>query len=325
MAYNVKFLKGTEEKYKDLAVKDTNTFYQTETNLYLGDKKLTNSTEIAAAILKITKNETDINALKTSIGSLEGLNTTAKDNLVAAINEVRQAVESGGTDSVVTMETSPVTSGALKSYIIKQGTSTVGTIDIPKDMVVQSGEVVKDPKGQEPGTYIKLTLANVEEPLYINVGTLVDLYTAKQSATQVQIAVDNKSREISATIVAGGVGTAELKDNAVVTAKIADANVTKTKLSTDVQTSLGKADSAVQLITTGTTNGTIAVDGSSVPVKGLGSAAYTESSAYDVVGAADTAKEDAISAAATDATSKANKALADAKAYADAALTWDTF
>lgn len=41
-----------------------------------------------------------------------------------------------------------------------------------------------------------------------------------------------------------------------------------------------KADSAVQTIITGTTNGTIKVDGTDVAVKGLGSAAYTESTAY---------------------------------------------
>ena len=42
----------------------------------------------------------------------------------------------------------------------------------------------------------------------------------------------------------------------------------------------GLARSAVQEITTGSANGTISVDGSDVAVKGLGSAAYTESSSY---------------------------------------------
>lgn len=46
------------------------------------------------------------------------------------------------------------------------------------------------------------------------------------------------------------------------------------------------ADSAIQNITTGTDNGTILVDSSSVSVCGLGSAAYTEASAYDTAGAA---------------------------------------
>ena len=63
------------------------------------------------------------------------------------------------------------------------------------------------------------------------------------------------------------------------------------------------ADSAVQSITTGGTNGTINVDGIEVAVKGLGSAAYTESSAYDAAGTA---------------TTKADAALNAAKAYADA-------
>ena len=40
------------------------------------------------------------------------------------------------------------------------------------------------------------------------------------------------------------------------------------------------ADTAVQSITTGTTNGTILVDGTAVSVYGLGSAAYTNSTAY---------------------------------------------
>lgn len=41
-----------------------------------------------------------------------------------------------------------------------------------------------------------------------------------------------------------------------------------------------KADSAVQSVTTGNTNGTLRVDGTEVPVKGLGSAAYTPSTNY---------------------------------------------
>ena len=59
--------------------------------------------------------------------------------------------------------------------------------------------------------------------------------------------------------------------------------IPKTDLASAVQTSLGKADSALQShqsITTGSVNGTIAANGTNVAVKGLKSAAYTESSAY---------------------------------------------
>ena len=135
----------------------------------------------------------------------------------------------------------------LKSYTVKQGTKTVGVIDIPKDMVVKSGVVEVNPEGQKAGTYIVLTLANAtEDKIYINVASLVDIYTAEQKATQVQLTINPTTREISAVIVAGSIGTAELADGAITTVKIADGVVTKAKLATEVQASLDKADSALQ-------------------------------------------------------------------------------
>lgn len=212
------------------------------------DKKIAAAkTELNATIKgvedKADAAQADADALELDLGDVDALSTTNK-TVVGAINEVLTAVGTGGTAAVVTVTTDTTTEGALKSYTIKQGEVTVGVIDIPKDMVVESGEVVVNPEGQAEGTYIKLVLANVAEPLFVNVGTLVDLYKAKAGATQVQIAIDEATREISATIVAGSVGTTELADNAVTTAKIADANVTKVKLSTEVQTSLDKADAA---------------------------------------------------------------------------------
>lgn len=46
------------------------------------------------------------------------------------------------------------------------------------------------------------------------------------------------------------------------------------------------ANSGVRTVTTGSSNGTISVNGSNVAVKGLGSAAYTASTAYETAGAA---------------------------------------
>lgn len=51
-------------------------------------------------------------------------------------------------------------------------------------------------------------------------------------------------------------------------------------LAQTVKDKLAKAVSAIQKVITGTANGTISVDGKDVAVKGLGSAAYTEASAY---------------------------------------------
>lgn len=227
-----------------------NTTYLDLTGLQEYDKKIKakvaadDATTLASA--KSAVNEAK-NAVDAKIGTLDDLTMTNKTDLVVALNEVAASVEAGGTGSVVKISTETTTEGYAKSYTFTQGSTKLGVIDIPKDMVVSSGTVEKDPKDQQPGTYLVLTLANAtNDKVYINVGTLVDIYTAKAEATQIQLAIDSTTREISATIVAGSITAAELAADAVVTAKIADGNVTKAKLSTDVQTSLGKADSAIQ-------------------------------------------------------------------------------
>lgn len=178
------------------------------------------------------------------IGTIEDLETTNKTDLVVAINEVRNSVSAGGTEAAVTITTDTTTEGMLKSYTIKQGSNVVGTIDIPKDLVVTSGSIEVNPDGQAEGTYIKLVIANQTDPLYINVGTLVDLYTAKADATQIQLTVDNSTREISAVIVDGSVDADALAENSVTTVKIADANVTLAKLSVDAKNAFDSAGSA---------------------------------------------------------------------------------
>ena len=207
--------------------------------------KLDGAVTVDGSVKKRIKDASD--ALDAKIGTLDDLTTTNKGNIVEALEEVKSAVGNVQTAGEVTVDTTTTTAGMAKSYTIKQGTKTVATIDIPKDMVVKSGIVEKDPKGQPAGTYLVLTLANAtEDKVYVNVGTLVDIYTTKASATQVQIAIDSATREISATIVAGSVTATELADATIVTAKIADGNVTKAKLSKEVQVSLDKADTALQ-------------------------------------------------------------------------------
>lgn len=237
--------------------------------------KLNGADTVEGSVAKAVKDAKT--ELEGKIGDLTGLDTTAKSDVVSAINEIMEAVGESETAGAVTVDTSSTTAGMAKSYTIKQGGATVATIDIPKDMVVSSGTVEVDPEDHDPGTYLVLTLANAtNDKVYISVGSLVDIYTAQQSATKVQLTINPGTREISATLVAGSVTATELASNAVVTAKIADGNVTKAKLATNVQTSLGKADTALQAasITTGGANGTIAVGGTDVAVKGLGTSAY---------------------------------------------------
>lgn len=88
-------------------------------------------------------------------------------------------------------------------------------------------------------------------------------------------------------------------------------------------------DAAVQLadIAVGSANGTISVKGTDVAVKGLGSAAFTEASAYDAAGAAEAAEANAKADASNkdavvlaEAQKGIAQSLTDANAYTDAAF-----
>ena len=252
--------------------------------------------------------EGDIAAIKEDLGNVDTLSTTSK-TVAGAINEVLAAVGTGGTAAVVAVNAKGATDTFANVYEITQGGTVVGTINIPKDMVVESGEVV-DVDGIKN---IKLVLQNVEEPLYIPVGSLVDIYVAKAEAAQVQVAIDSNTREISAYIVAQSVTATELADNAVVTAKIADANVTKAKLSAEVQASLDKADVAEENAKAHADSLDEAMDLRMQAVE----AKLTGAGEGSVEEKIEAAKEAAIEAAAADATSKADAAEEAAKAHAD--------
>ena len=126
------------------------------------------------------------------------------------------------------------TTGMSASYqLTKDGIGIGAVIDIPKDIMVKSGSVQTYEAGSLPagvteaGTYIVLVLNDTAETkLYINVGDLIE-YVTGAAATD-------------------GIITTSVDANHVLTATIGDGTITKAKLTTAVQTSLGKADTALQ-------------------------------------------------------------------------------
>ena len=118
--------------------------------------------------------------------------------------------------NAVTVEVASDSGQYLKKYVVKQNGVQVGvTIDIPKDMVVQSGSIVTGtwsggtftPDSTQPGTgpdkALKLVVANQTAPIYINVADLVDAYTA---GTGISISAANAISIVPATADAlGGV------------------------------------------------------------------------------------------------------------------------
>ena len=202
--------------------------------------------------------QSDVDALETLVGEIPS--TADATTVVGYIDE---AVADATSDSEVELtEAQTPTTGYLKTYVLSQGGSEVGKIDIPKDLVVTSGEIVVNPQGQPAGTYLKLTIANQTEPVYINVADLCDVYTAEASASQVQLAISN-TNEISAEIVDGSVDTDALGTSAVTTAKIADDAVTAAKVSISAHTESQTASTDGLAISVTTTDGQVsAVSGS---------------------------------------------------------------
>ena len=176
--------------------------------------------------------------------------------------------------------------GYLKSYTFTGPDGTPVDIDIPKDLVVTKGEVVKEGKD----TFIQLTIANQVAPVKINVKDLVDVYTAQANAAQVQLAISG-TNEISATIKPG--------------------SIAKTDLATAIQGSLDKADAAASQSALDATNAEIAKIKTDVAAHGVksvtasGTGYVTASAVTDDTGVATitVASTDALATAVTAATS----------------------
>ena len=107
--------------------------------------------------------------------------------------------------------------GYLKTYQFTYGTGSTFEVDIPKDLVVTAGEIIvvdsSHPiSGLTDGTYLKLTIANQAEPIYIDVKDLCDVYTGKAVTVGVSVTISD-TNEISAALVGKAVSEANLADD----------------------------------------------------------------------------------------------------------------
>ena len=119
-----------------------------------------------------------INDINDKIGSGFSENYTIAD----ALNELAEELADALT---ITLDIASDPGDYAKVYELKQGGELIGTIDIPKDIVVKEGKLVhgywsgntftEDEEG--PDLAIKLVLNN-DDVIYINAKDLVDTYTA---------------------------------------------------------------------------------------------------------------------------------------------------
>lgn len=223
----------------------------------------------------------------------------AADNAIQLTDTGLKVSIPEGADYTLVMNALGANTDYAQRYELKQGPvgsqTTVGTINIPKDMVVESGTVVTltetDAAGHTAGTYIKLTLANADSSeIWIPADSLIEYVTSGSVAgSMVMIDVDAQHR-VTATITDGTITKAKLAQSVQDSLDLADSalqsigngDITKAMLEQRVQDSLDAADTALQEsnISEGAANGTITVGSKAVSVHGLGTAAYTAATDY---------------------------------------------
>lgn len=162
---------------------------------------------------------------------------TAIDELAADINNVSVPEYS--------IAESTTTEGYAKTYsLTKDGTEVGVKINIPKDLVVNSGTVKEVTTANTPYTgavvgdkYLDLVLNDsAEDHIYIPVKDLVDVYTGK-AGTKVSVSISD-ANEISADIVSGSIAKTDLAS----------------ALQTEITNATNKANTNAENITTNTSN-----------------------------------------------------------------------
>ena len=123
-------------------------------------------------------------------GRIDNLQTTLQTNLAVTLDDTATPGE-----------------GILKVYTIKQGGNSIGTINIPKDLVATSGSLVYCTKSESTYTEvdsstegaiacIKMTIQN-GNPFYIEVADLIEYNSVKSNA---EITLTDTGHEIEATV-----------------------------------------------------------------------------------------------------------------------------
>lgn len=177
-----------------------------------------------------TDAQASVNALDTRVGVIPS--GSGASTVIDYVDKKIEAIPEQ-TDYSLTIN-NPASSTYAQVYEFKQLGKTIGTINIPKDMVVQSGTVeTKTASGVwgEAGTYLHLVLANAENSsIYINVGDLIEYVTAgsgENDAIQISISADHK---VSASVKNGSITLAMLAEAVKTEINKAHTHANKTEL-----------------------------------------------------------------------------------------------
>ena len=293
MALNVKFLKGSSAGYAGLTTKNVDTFYYTtdDNNLYLGEIKLSNGADLAAAVERITTNEEDIADLVEQLGVLTGSEDGSIAKMIeAALGQLpTQVTTLIGDDANKSVRT--IANEELAKQLIAEGAAE--SLDTLKEIAdwIQShpGDAAAMNKAIEDLTALVGTL-----PEGVTATTIAGFVTEVVNAEKARAELAEKGLDDRLKLVEGAVGEGGSVNTQItnaINALDSDKKSAEVEAGKGIQVQVAQIDGVI-------TN--VAVSGN-----------FNET--YDAKGAAATAEANA----ATDATTKANQAEANAKGHAD--------
>lgn len=238
--------------------------------------------------------------IKTKIGTLDKADTAVDGQVVSAVSE---------TDGIITVSRRALVAADIPTLAISKVTGlqgalnakvptsrTVNTKPLTANVVLTGGDILVGGKGTYKDESIQDAIDALDERVTTAADSGVQSFGGKTGAIT-----------LKATASTNGAVNLTMNNNELQGAVVGLKSAAFVESNTFATAAQGaKADSAVQNIATGSANGTIAVDGTDVAVKNLSSAAYMAATAFDAAGSA-------------------NKALTDAKAYADSLIEWADF
>lgn len=189
---------------------------------------------------------------------------SATANVQASLNEIYGLISSNAEAGEVAVYDGNTKVNAInefgKTYTFKQGNTTIATMNLAKDMVVSGGSVITATSADKAiddnvvvgEKYVKLTIANSTDVLYIPVNDLYKDHTAAANAQKIQIAISNDN-VISASVVAGSIEKTDLT-NALQTEISAAATNVNAKNTGHVQVSVTAATGSTPAQVTVTEN-----------------------------------------------------------------------
>lgn len=141
--------------------------------------------------------------------------SAATGNLLELASDGLKVIAPAAAEYTIVKATTAEEGFAATYKLMKDGVQVGASINLIKDMVVQSGQVVtKSESGAwgAAGTYLELTLANAtNDKVYVNVGDLIEYVTSgSQSGDMVVISVSS-DHKVTATITDGTITQAKLE------------------------------------------------------------------------------------------------------------------